>query len=276
MESVDHYESLAKEYHAIVGRGHGSTVAMRTDRQVELVNEIVEGKQQFIRYMVRRCGLKGVNISSARGTIVRLPFLRGAFIDDIVGESNTTLIENFHKYNPSRGSLNTFIMLQIANGLLQKCARNTGSMTVTKSRTPGLPQVSYESIDSYADNDASPEYHVDDIADDASFEAPQLFPESLVTMPNSSYESREFVSKVRGAIVKAAEKLSERERRIFLSRTGIEKTLSLRELSEELGLSHEGVRFIEKQAKAKVRKNWHQPAYLPLREVCVLYGLEFK
>ncbi len=124
---------LGRQYYEEVKRGYDTQVDQKTslrnrsNSQVELANKIIEGSLMFIRKIAYAMLNNGQKIKRLDGGLSNLrlkDFYRPFDADDLVGYGIEGIIEGLHRYDPSKGSISTFLVYATCPIMYRKANEN--------------------------------------------------------------------------------------------------------------------------------------------------------
>ncbi|MBI5391657.1 sigma-70 family RNA polymerase sigma factor [Candidatus Woesearchaeota archaeon] len=120
----DKINALGREYHALVQAGYGTTVERRSPEQKRIVNKILARTAPYIQ----KIAMDLVNGRSHPVNSRVKVSLRGTNypIDDLVQEGVIAVVETFQNYNPTKGSVSTFLTYTVVSRMYKAGMENKG------------------------------------------------------------------------------------------------------------------------------------------------------
>ena len=258
-EDSERLNKLGLEFLIIMKQNRGGVEDNdRTDRQVEIVNEIIEKMQPGIESIAS--GLlngKGYGFCEGQGFYLEKHSLNEFQLEygDLVNAGNVFVIERFGHYNPLRAGVSTFVMKKSVEGMFNYALENnppgykSGINTkrakiLRKKKDEKFPPTNL-SFDKIINPDNENPF-------DRRLEA-QYFTRFV------RQDETIFLAEMICVMKKHLVGLNPREERIIRQRfgVGVDREYTLEEIGSELGISRERVRQIQKKGLKKIKKSLH-------------------
>jgi len=104
-------QELAEEYHSLVQQGYGTNPETRTERQVEIANTITSKTQRYLQRLSQDMYFRTSPLKVKGGITINLRISPGTNLElnEIIQEASLGLIENLHRYKPSKARITGFI-----------------------------------------------------------------------------------------------------------------------------------------------------------------------
>jgi RNA polymerase primary sigma factor len=119
---------LGEEYHALstvrgekdyIKREGGKYVDIRTDRQKEVADNIIEEVLPLLYITIEKMRDKGIQMPNKK--VLRIPKETYQTDEDLIGEVVSGLLPRLQNYDPSKGAMSTFVMYNTA-GIIHRSA----------------------------------------------------------------------------------------------------------------------------------------------------------